>query len=157
MKKHLQTFANLFILIGAFILGAFVYRYFSLNAQPPETYQEITMSQDKLWQLVNNWRIENNLNDYQKDYFLCGVANEIIENPSHDFSKENPETQEFISIMNENGYSKYGIIASRDKQSERDILYYWITSAQKDILQDSFTHSCIRCENNYCVQLFAKY
>jgi uncharacterized protein YkwD len=125
----------------------------------PESYQAKQISEDRLFKAVNQWRESQNKQTYITSPVLCGFATqrvkEIQSDWSHDGFKELSKTGEVYKFQN---FSQTGENILRDFSEENGGLESWLNSpTHRANLDSDFTHSCIRCENNYCVQLFGKY
>lgn len=114
--------------------------------------------EDRLWDVVQNWRISQGLAAHAKDSRMCRLAElrlpEIKVNWSHDgfvnnshYSAICPDSNCFAS-MSENLSNGY--------YSEQENLNGWLNSpAHREALQKNYTYSCIKCQDGYCVQEFA--
>lgn len=110
------------------------------------------IDEDDLLSAVNTWRSESNFTAYKKSDILCGYATrrvkEIQVNWSHDGFENMPRIDSF-QILGEN--------LSKDFYTSNKTLNSWLNSpSHKKNLTENFTYTCIRCENNHCVQIFAK-
>lgn len=128
----------------------------------PTPLQE--MNEDKLWELVNNWKFENFGYKYQKDEILCKYAlvraKEVRLDWSHDGFDEVTDqirAENNMGRIGENLASGYlGIFAG--KNPDETALDRWLNSPlHRKNLDENYTHSCIKCKYNNCVQLFGKY
>lgn len=115
------------------------------------------ITEERLWSVVNDWKINTSGIGYENNEVLCQQAGlrlkEVQNDWSHDGFNDNAEIAKKTG-----GFSKVGENLARDYLYESEILNEWLSSAShKKNLDDTYTHSCIKCQNNYCVQLFGKY
>lgn len=115
------------------------------------------ISSDKLFQLVNKWRVQNGYQAYKKSEFAESIATErLLE------SKQVWTHEKFIEDAEANKYCTdcyLGENLSRNILSESETLDAWLNSpSHKANLERSYTHSAIVCDNtveNYCVHIFS--
>lgn len=115
-------------------------------------------TEEGLWRVVNNWKYGNDGYYYEENSVLCKYAeirvSEIKSNFSHiGFRNLNDK------IYKESKLGELGENLSKDFFSfESELLDRWLNSpTHKKNLEYDFTHSCIKCRDGYCVQLFGKY
>lgn len=105
----------------------------------------------KVFNSIQQWRVDNNLPIFKVDDNLCKVAKarsiEIQVNWSHDGLKPNKELH----------YSSLGENISKDFLNPENILPAWLMSkTHRENLERDYTHFCIKCTNNYCANWFGK-
>jgi len=114
-------------------------------------------SEEKLFDLVQIWRKENNLSTYKKSEVLCGFAESRLGEVLVDFSHD----QFYSSYRNNDwyGYNGLGENLVKGYINEKISLDKWLKSpAHRETLDNTFfTESCIRCSGSTCVQIFAGY
>lgn len=121
------------------------------------TPPKLKIDEDKLWTTINTWKKQQDGYEYKLDQTLCIFAKnrslEIQSEWSHDkFEKISQQ------ITDETGFPLLGENLSKDIFYPEEALAQWLESpTHKANLDASFTHSCIKCTDGYCVQLFARY
>ncbi len=150
------------LLISFFVIGYLFFKVNSVKPAPVVATQVPTIAPtlapinaDDLFQIVNEWRFQNDYPAYKKSEFACSVAEkrlpEVKNNWSHDgFSYEKYCKSCYLGENLAKGYIDAGTT-----------LHKWLMSPshKKNLTQD-YTHSCIKCDNtheNYCVQIFANF
>lgn len=119
------------------------------NPNPPSTFPLV--SSEKLMSVVNNWRHTQGLKPYTKNDWLCEQAEKRVKEIQIDFSHNG-----FWNIKGD--YRDLAENLSKDIFNEHQHLNGWLNSASHAAnLKANYYFSCIRCENNYCVQLFANF
>ena len=145
----------LLILLFCFILSISFYTGYQSK---PQTIVNTTnycpafldKNTDILWALVQNWRLENNLQPYAKNQKLCEIANIRVQEIQTDFSHD-----KFLTRFQ---HSPYVITENlvRHFPFEPDMLKAWIESpGHLTALKTSYTYACIACSNDNCVQIFS--
>ena len=107
------------------------------------------INDEELWVLVNNWRKSEGRKEYKESELLCSFANErkydLVKDYSHDGFHKRYDNNSF--------YISENIVAA---SSGKEALDKWLNSpAHAAALREPYSHSCIKCQNRYCVQLFA--
>lgn len=123
--------------------------------------QPINIDSDRLFTLVQNWRSENNLKQYETDPQLCGIAAVRAYEIQTDFN-HNKFNARAESITKSTGYNYIGenfVRSGRKINPEQDGLNWWLHSPKHlQMLKDEeMRFSCISCRGAYCVQIFANY
>jgi uncharacterized protein YkwD len=118
----------------------------------PNNPTSVPFSSEKLMTLINKWRVSQGLQPYTESTTTCTVAKirlqETQENWSHDGFVEAHNKYAPQSYMSEN--------LSRDSSSEQITLQDWILSPSHfDNLKKDYPHSCLKCENGFCVDIFS--
>lgn len=159
MKVFLSFFFTLsFIaIVGSFSLVVYTfYNYFYIKPVPATTivhdYVQPDLDDRKLWSLIQEWRKSEGLKEYSEDNLLCNLSKsrlvEIQDNYEHRLF-----TQKDYSSMKTNELSENINLAFSEEQT----LDSWLKSAShSSALKRNYVRSCLRCENEYCVQLFAR-
>lgn len=118
------------------------------------------VSEDRLWNTVNQWRVEQGKPAYEEDQKLCQFADRRAKEIQDNYSHEG-----FIAIglegsnelLSQTGFTFAGENLSSDFNTEKETLNAWLNSdTHRKNLNDSFKYSCIRCLDNRCVQLFGR-
>lgn len=130
------------------------FNWFSNEPYPVPTIY--LFSEDRLYDLVQTWRKENNLSTYIKSEVTCKVASqrliEVQDNFSHEGFFENTKNNNYY------GYSLIGENLAENWASEEVTLKKWLESPKHlENLKKPFTESCIKCLGNSCVHIFGVY
>lgn len=114
------------------------------------------IDEDKLWTVVNEWKYEEDGYSFSKNANLCEYADIRAKQIKTDWSHEG--VKDFYPLIYSHGFHNAGENLGRDIVREDYLLNSWLNSpTHRANLEKNYTHSCIRCEDNYCVQLFASY
>lgn len=112
---------------------------------------------DRLFQLVNNWRIENGYQPLIKSDFACKIANIRLPQIKEVFSHI-----EFLRAMKNNEYCKDCSLGENLAENyyyqpdEKKALNDWIASpSHKANLTSTYTHACIVADQGYIVNIFS--
>jgi len=155
VMKHVPLLSLVgFILLLTYIFGFMSGTNFGKKTVTPQVCSAAKeVSEDKLLKVVNDWRTSKGKKNYKIDTILCGYATERVKEVKSDWSHKQFKTMNKID-----SFITLGENLSKDIFNEAEILNSWLNSpTHRENLENSFTHSCIRCEDNYCVQLFGKY
>lgn len=151
--KNILLITSVFI----FLLGA-IYASLFLIPPPPEKKDERVdpLTREQLWNVVQNWRIKNNLKVYKFDKQLCDFSDMRISQIQKDFS-HNGFWSDTNKLFNQ-GYKRVAENLIRGYSPEKSALESWINSPEHlKNLKDSYTNSCISTHNTFAVQVFASY
>ena len=105
---------------------------------------------EKLWSLIQDWRLKNGLQPYIKDQRLCEIAKDRSDDP----------------FDNHKGFfDKYGnrpYILSENVASwvstELQTIYGWLNSpGHLANLKNPYAYSCVICQQSTCVQIFSNF
>lgn len=126
----------------------------SITAKITPTPTPYVFSENKLWDLIQDWKLENSGYTYSKEEKICKIADlrlgEIMSSFSHDGFYNH--TEELYSY----GYDLIGENLAKNFTTEHDFFYSWLRSpSHKENLEEDFKYSCLKCHNTYCVQIFA--
>lgn len=142
-----------FALLLTYIFGFTNGTKFAAANYNPEINKIKQIDEDRLWEVVNEWREKQGKSLYKTDIVLCGYANERVKKIQSDWSHDG-----FHTLKKVDQFTTLGENILNDFDNEETGLNSWLNSTtHKANLDENFSHSCIRCENNYCVQLFGKY
>ena len=113
--------------------------------------------EDQVWERINNWKQKEDGYKYIKDNVLCKFAEIRTEQIKTDWSHDG-----FYKINNQlnqaTSFNSYGENLSKDIIYPVEISVSWLNSPKhRENLNKKYTHSCIKCEDYYCVQLFASF
>lgn len=122
----------------------------NIFAKPTPTPIPVELSSDKLWSLIQNWRLSAGFQIYTKDQRLCDIANDRVDDPKLDHH------QGFYDK-----YSNYPYVIQENlvtAPSEELALNSWIHSqAHLETLQKNYQYSCLATKGNYAVQIFSNF
>lgn len=103
-----------------------------------------SLNAEKLFSLVNKWRVKTGFQSYEKHEALCRIA-----------SKRNYDNHKGLLEQ----YSKYPSVISENMTmapTEQNALYDWLHSkTHKKALEASYKYSCIATQGNFAVQIFS--
>lgn len=121
--------------------------------ETPQVVQIANMDENRLFDLVQEWRIAEGYSKYSKTESVCDIAtirlDKIKKFFSHDGFKEMNSRHDYF------GYNHLGENLIQNQKDEESALKGWLSSPlHLKNLKDDFTESCIRCEGTYCVQIF---
>lgn len=157
IKKVVQIGFPVFLVVLLFSLRS-VGAYLGSHPSIPQEKEivNVNLDENKLMNLVQAWRVKNNLPEYTKSIKTCGVASIRLDEVSNDFSHDS-----FLKRSKQEdywGYNHVGENLAKDHRSENLMLDAWLNSASHEAnLKDNYTESCIRCSGSTCVQIFAGY
>jgi uncharacterized protein YkwD len=125
------------------------------NSQLP-TVSPSNLNADKLFELTNNWRVQQGYQPYIKNQTLCNLAkirlNDIYTNWSHDGFVE--------TVKWWFGNRQYDVSENlaKDMSFEKQTLQKWLNSpTHKENLVKNYKYSCIAAKGGYAVQLFGNF
>lgn len=133
----------------------------SPTPDPTITPTPIPVSEDELWQIVNNWKDGHSGYRYKKLPIVCDYADKRLDQIRTDFGHDG-FYQTAKNWAHNNNFKLVAENLSSDINSKDDILTSWVTSSSHyENLNNNFVYSCIRCtvvnHNSLCVQIFANY
>lgn len=154
LKTILSSLALLVTYVAVFFVGGIA----MLAYNAPKTPLEISNYQDALEKVINSEREKQLIPSLKHNEDICMYAEIRVVNMesdySHDrFTKFAPVYANYIGAktMGENLTSQ-GIMITPQELTER-----WMTSQphKQAMLNPQFSDTCVRCSDNYCVQIFA--
>lgn len=111
-------------------------------------------SADKLFQLVNEWRIKEDYQPYKKSEFACNIADIRLSEVKINWSHDGFHADRFCNsecTLGENLIRGYVY-----NEQEPEALKGWLnSSSHRANLEDNYTHSCIKCYSGICVHIFS--
>lgn len=110
-------------------------------------------SEKKLWSLVNEWRIGQNLNSYTEDQRLCNLTEVRLQETASNYSHDGfwPHSKDFLHQGLSENLTKDAIFEDKALQS-------WLDSPpHRKTLEHDYKYSCLKCLGDRCVQLFANF
>ena len=119
-------------------------------AHPPQSVYNI--DQDKLFDLIQMWRVANDYKPYKIDDGLCAFAIIRAFEVQNDWSHDGFVAGRIAPLSN---HELYGENLAKEFFSEESMLDGWIHSpTHLENLESPFTYSCVRCINGYCAHEF---
>lgn len=111
------------------------------------------IDQYKLWRMINEYEAGNNLRPFIESPKVCMMAEKrLIE------TKTNWSHAGFYIHLNDFTYTRIGENLVKGYYSEQSTFQAWLNSPlHKKNLTSGYTYSCLRCEENRCVQIFASF
>ena len=107
---------------------------------------------DKLFELVQQYRVDNHLSKFKTSSFLCDIARIRLEEVKKSFSHEGFSTERFCysqCSLGENLAQKYQI------NQERKLLNDWLNSPNHATeIKGNYTYSCLKTDGQYVVNIF---
>lgn len=117
------------------------------------------ISANKLFQLVNEWRVQNGYQPYIKSDFAENIAKTRLSEVKVEWSHD-----KFLKHHNDGDYCQkcwLGENLVKGYPTEQESLDNWLNSpSHRANLERNYTHSAIVCDNtveNYCVHIFSYY
>lgn len=115
------------------------------------------LSSAGLFSEIQNWRMSKGEATYIVDQKLCSYADKRLNQILTDFSHKGFEASS-AEELGVTGFRRIGENLSMGFIENRAVLVAWLNSkSHRENLEESYTHSCLKCLNNYCVQIFASY
>lgn len=108
--------------------------------------------ENDLFEAVNNWRVQTNRPAYKKSEATCNFASFRAPQLKTDYSHKG--FHEHLKDLPEGQYFSENILSSYvfPERSLND----WLSSPpHRKALEADYTHSCIKCDSGYCVQIFS--
>lgn len=132
----------------------------SVSSIPPITPTPTELihrvDQDVLFNLVQQWRMENNLQTYVKSDLLCKIAEIRVREIYSDFSHRGLKGKAAKYCPNSCLLSEN--IAENIVTGEADVLKAWLNSPpHAAALRQDFKYSCLRSDGIEVVQLFSNF
>lgn len=118
--------------------------------------QQAFVSSDEVLNSVQGWRQFVGKPTYRFDERLCYLASERAIQIQNDFSHDGFKDfyTNYRTSLSE--FPKVAENLSEGWGKPNDILNAWLESpTHREILEKDYTHTCMRCLNNKCVQIFA--
>lgn len=170
MKIHLK-FINLVLVILIIWVGTYLFLAskkplsFVAKTPVPTIYvaptriiipapTAVILSSDKLFQLVNEWRVQNGYKAYIYSEFAESVAITRLAEVKKNWSHKGMDIDRFCQK-----HCYLGENLSKDFLTESETLDAWLNSpGHRENLELPFSHSAIVCDEtveNYCVHIFS--
>lgn len=110
--------------------------------------------EDDLFQAVNDWRVQTNRLAYKKSAATCDFASKRAPQLKNDYS-HNGFHEMIDSLPYEKGTFFSENIAGGFIFADRTLKGWLSSPPHRKALEADYTHSCIKCDSGYCVQIFS--
>lgn len=108
-------------------------------------------SENGLYQLVQDWKLQEHGYTYKPSESLCTIANSRLNEIDGDWSHEG-----FYKYAREDSVISENL--SQNFFAMEDAFQAWLDSpTHRENLEKDYTHSCLTCDGNRCVQVFGYY
>ena len=108
------------------------------------------VDENKLWSLIQDWRVRNNQKPYIKDQRLCEIAKDRADDPL-DYHKG------FLEKYSNYPY-KIQEIDIYNAESPIESLQGWLNSPpHRKALEYNWQYSCVACIKQTCSQIFSNF
>lgn len=109
---------------------------------------------DDLFQTVNEWRIKEGYQPYKKSEVACSFALKRLPQVKTDWEAGHKGFYELAKSYPSNTY--WGENLAKGFIFTDRTLNGWLNSPlHRENLEKPFTHSCIKCDSGFCVQIFS--
>lgn len=143
----------LLLLINLLVLLGVTYTSKSSPKPTPQQPKQavINVDSDLLFEVINDWRVENGYKRYLKHDSICEITDkrnkQILLNYSHDGLLD--KSWEYPSLLSEN-------LTATDGADPKIALNNWLASpTHHEALKRPYKYSCVSCIGYYCVQIFS--
>lgn len=146
-----------YLLVAIALVGFFAFWLIPGKPYHPLPEPKSELDSDKLWSLIQDWRMSQNLQTYIKDQRLCKFVKvrlgEIKENFSHKGFEDRSTNNSFPFF-----YQELGENLAAGITYEESILFAWLNSpSHRENLDKEYKYSCLETEGFYVIQLFANF
>lgn len=112
-----------------------------------------SLSSEKLWNIVNDWRQSRGLQPFQKSEVLCGYALQRMGEIKTDFSHAGFGGDRWFG----SDFKNVGENLAQNMFNEQATLNSWLNSpSHRENLERAYTHACIVTDGNFAVQVFGE-
>lgn len=158
MQKPLKVIA-FFVWVG--FLAAFYVLYLEsrIQLQIQSKTESRPLDSEKLWSLVQDWRLSQNLAPFTKRQDLCDTAKKRLPEIKDDFSHDGFYKHNWFLMKNHGGvYTWTGENLAKGYSSEELALKAWLNSpTHLENLVSPYKYSCIETDGWSAVQLFGNF
>lgn len=119
---------------------------------PQPVFHQKPLDDRVVWENIQNWRAEQSLPQYIEHQGLCKLADKRLPQLYKDYNH---------IIFSDEDYKLAGVKTISENivtqiYYDSEPLNKWLSSPKHAaaLKRKDFTHSCLRCGNGYCVQLF---
>lgn len=169
MKKFSSSILALVILVFVVLVVKILF-----GAKPqlaptstPEPPIDLTASLSAdLMARVNQWRLASSLEAYFWDADLCNFADLRLSQIQNAVLSHSAFYEQAQDVFPDSGFASLAenlaSFSSLDKENlelvSEEILLSWLASrSHQQNLEDDFSHSCLRCNSQICIQVFGRY
>ncbi len=149
---------SLILLFFTFILLSInlIFKGLKASASINETETSKTLSEQVLWNTVNNWRSSQGLATYAKSEILCDFATQRLGEIKTEYSHAGM-SRHLEEWFRQSGYAELSENLSFVSRDENETLQGWLNSpSHRAALMSNYKYSCIKADGFSAVQLFAK-
>jgi uncharacterized protein YkwD len=112
------------------------------------------IDENKLWSLIQDWRVRNNLKPYIKDQRLCEIASVRLKDIQTDWSHKKFIAKRFCG----NSYCKIAENLAWAYVYPETLLDTWLNSLSHAAnLKANYRYSCIVTNSDYTIQVFGNF
>lgn len=161
-KKNLLIVSVFAVLLFLFLRTTSA-RNLTTTATPTPTSTEINnetpkpLDEDILWDLIQEWRVENGHKAYVRDSRLCEIAEKRVKEIQSDYSHDSFEKADYSKLPD----GKIAENISLWTAGEENTLNGWLDSpSHREALEKPYRSSCVVTGGEYgqsAVQVFASF
>ena len=149
MKRFLIALSVFFLII---LLAFILFKPFSFTTISSSP----VINEEKLWSLIQDWRVKNNLEPYIEDQRLCDIAKKRAPEIQNEIDSSTTHSGFLTKFKNYPYKISENVIAYA--KDESDALNWWLSSSShRKALEYSWSYSCVKCFNNFCSQIFSSF
>jgi uncharacterized protein YkwD len=149
----------LYAIFLSILFAIFMILNFRMDPEPPIVYPTptpVVLNQSKLFDLVQEFREENDLPPYTESKISCQLADERIKDILTDFSHDGFYQRIALPPYSTYSYTFYRENLAKDYSSEKKTLDGWLKSASHSAsLYADMPYSCLRCQGTMCVHIMS--
>lgn len=156
MKYIILLIIGVFVLIGVALFAPVGGKPYDGDITAVPTVKPTKLSDEKLWNLIQKWRADNNLPEYIKDERLCTIAK--LRAPEQEGELANAPHLNFRNRVREVvGEIRVSENATQGG-TEQYALNSWLSSPpHKKALLADWKYSCVATHHSYAVQIFSNF
>lgn len=146
-------FLMFFLLIGLVLASMVkpVPKSIKQAGEPFNSVKQFILDKGVLWEIIQNWRVENDLPEYTETEFTCNIADTRLKEVLINFSHDGFSAKRFCNSdcgIGENLVQNIG--------NEAQSLQAWLNSPEHlKNLKANYTHSCLRVYQDTAVHIFS--
>jgi hypothetical protein len=117
------------------------------------------ISEDSLWREIQMWRVSTGKEPYLNHSFLCSLAEKRAYEITVLFSHKGFRDADAFSLA-ENPFNYLGENLLKGPSSSNKIAFEaWLRSSthRYNLENPDYTHSCLKCVDEYCAHIFGGY
>jgi uncharacterized protein YkwD len=121
----------------------------------PSYASRYEVNEERLFELIQNWRSSQGKSQYIVSDDLCTIAEKRLEEVKVKFNHDGFQTD---WVKQSSNMAFIGENLSELFLRNEDVLTGWLNSpGHRENLEDGFTHSCLRCTPYQCVHIFGRF